>query len=42
MKTVMNKQTRAITTQVTTVASDGTLYIGVIPNLVTLSADVIP
>ena len=40
MKTVMNKQSTAIKTQVTMLASDGSIYIGTVPNQVTLSVDV--
>lgn len=40
MKALMNKQITAITTQVTTLASDGSLYIGVMPNQISLSVDV--
>jgi hypothetical protein len=37
MKTVMNKYSTEITTQVTMLASDGSLYIGVAPHQVTLT-----
>lgn len=40
MKTLMNKQSTEITKQVTTLASDGSLYIGIMPHQVTLSVDV--
>jgi len=40
MKTVMSKQNTAVSTQVTTLASDGSLYIGVMPSQVSLSVNV--
>ena len=40
MKTLMNKQSTAIKTQVTMLASDGSIYIGVTPTQVSLSVNI--